>query len=308
MAAHLDRRDHRRHRCGPRPRALRRQSPWRRQFHLSRERRYCRSRRIRTAHGDHGTAGKCAGALQELEEYYDSSAHPQDLLGNNEFEAGVANLAAPDVQLEQVVNYCLGANERLAALGAEALARRTDSAPAVVRVASHLHNSNVWIAFFILRFLQARADRPVIGLTLAQARPWWGRHPLFPKIFSDFIDARLAQGEKPQLKEALEATEDLDPDAVLVFLNALTTSSAASLRETFEDWRRTRVDKTFLQSIGRIWDEADDGTVVVEHPMLSAAVKLCLQALEHDPPQSFLISGESGTGKDRAVPSAGGAS
>src|SRR4029077_6135361 len=92
---------------------------------------------------------------KSFEEYYDSSAHPQNLLGNNEFQAGVANLAAPDVQLEQVINYCLGANERLAALAAEALARRTDSVPAVVRVASHLHNSNVWIAFFVLRFLQA---------------------------------------------------------------------------------------------------------------------------------------------------------
>jgi len=234
---------------------------------------------------------------KSFEEYYDSSAHPQNLLGNNEFQAGVANLAAPDVQLEQVINYCLGANERLAALAAEALARRTDSVPAVVRVASHLHNSNVWIAFFVLRFLQARADRPVIGLTLAQARPWWGRHPLLPKIFSDFIDTRLAQGEKPQLKEALEATEDLDSEAVLVFLNALTTSNSASLRETFEDWRKTRVDKTFLQSIGRIWDETDDGTVVVAYPILSATVKLCLQALEHDPPKSFLISGDAGTGK-----------
>jgi len=234
---------------------------------------------------------------KSLEEFYDSSAHPQDLLGNNEFQARVASLAAPDVQLEQVVNYCLGANERLAALGAEALARRTDSAPAVVRVAGHLHHSNVWIAFFILRFLLARADQSVIGLTLAQARSWWGRHPLFPKIFSDFIDARLAQGEKPQLKEALEATEDLDPDAVLVFLNALTTSNSASLRETFEDWRKTRVDKAFLQSLGRIWDETDDGTVVVAHPMLSAAMKLCLQALEQEPPKSFLISGDAGTGK-----------
>src|SRR4029079_12241365 len=106
-----------------------------------------------------------------------------------------------------------------------------------------------------------------------------------------------AQGEEPQLKEALEATEDLDSEGVLLFLNALTTSNSASLRETFEDWRTTRVDKTFLQSIGRIWDETDDGTVVVEYPILSATVKLCLQALEHDPPKSFLISGEAGTGK-----------
>src|SRR6185503_3485692 len=66
MAAHLDRRDHRRHRCGPRPESA--PAP----VTISadntttpRDRRYCCFHRVRTGHGDDGTAGKCAGALQE---------------------------------------------------------------------------------------------------------------------------------------------------------------------------------------------------------------------------------------------------
>ena len=97
---------------------------------------------------------------KQLEEFYDSSAHPEDLLGNSDFEAGVARLRRPCRALDQVVNYCMGANAQLAALGAEALARRADSAPAVARAFGHLRYANVWTVFFILRFLDARTDRP----------------------------------------------------------------------------------------------------------------------------------------------------
>ena len=234
---------------------------------------------------------------KKLEEPYGAASHPGDLLVNPDFARGVAQLADAAVPLEQVVTYCVGANEQLAALGAEALARRSDSASATARVAGHLHFANVWTGFFMLRFLQAHADRPVIGRVLAQARQWWARNPLFPKMLGDFIDARLAKGEQPQLREALDAGDEPEVESIQALLDVLTTSSAASLREAFAQWRRTRVDAKYLQSLGRIWDESQLGPVVVEHELLAGAVRMCLQALQRDPPQSFLIVGESGTGK-----------
>ncbi len=234
---------------------------------------------------------------KRLEEPYGAVSHPGDLLGNAEFEAGVARLADAVVPLDQLVNYCVGANEQLAALGAEALARREDSASATARVARRLHSANVWVGFFMLRFLEARADRPVIGLVLAGAQPWWARNPLFPKMLSDFVDARLAKGEQPEFGAAVESTSEVDDEAIQALLDVLMTSAAAPLRENLAQWRRTHVDAKYLQSVGKIWDEARLGPVIVEHELLSGAVKLCLQALERDPPQSFLIIGDSGSGK-----------
>ena len=234
---------------------------------------------------------------KQLEEPYGAVSHPGDLLGSPEFETGVARLSDPSVPLDQVVNYCVGANEQLAALGAEALARRDDSASATARVATRLHSANVWVGFFMLRFLEARADRPVIGLALAGAQPWWARNPLFPKMISDFVDARLAKGEQPELGEALDSAAEVDNEGIEALLDVLTTSAAGPLRENLAQWRRTHVDAKYLQSVGKIWDEARLGPVIVEHELLSGAVKLGLQALERDPPQSFLIIGESGTGK-----------
>ena len=234
---------------------------------------------------------------KQIEEAYVAVSHPGDLLGNAEFEAGVTRLMDPGIPLDQVVNYCIGANEHLAALAAEALARREDSASAALRVASRIRSGNVWVGFFMLRFLVARADRPVIGLTLASAQQWWARNPLFPKMLSDFIDARIAKGEQPQLGEALDAAQESEADSIEALLDALTTSSAGQLREAFVHWRRTHVDAKSLQSVGKIWDEARLGPAIVEHELLAGAIKLSLQALERDPPQSFLIVGESGTGK-----------
>src|SRR5215471_18162914 len=203
---------------------------------------------------------------KQLEEPYGSASHPSDLLGNPIFQAGVAHLASPAVPLEQVVTYCIGANEQLAALGAEALARRRDSSSATPRVATHFHFANVWTAFFMLRFLEAHADRPVIGTVLAEARPWWARNPLLPKMLSDFIDVRVAAGEQPQLAEALNAAGlQLEPESVEALVGALTTAHAPVLRATLAEWRRTRVDTTYLESVGRIWDESRLGPVVIEH-------------------------------------------
>jgi ATP-dependent Clp protease ATP-binding subunit ClpC len=234
---------------------------------------------------------------KQLEEPYGAVSHPGDLLGNPGFEAGVARLTDAAVPLDQVVNYCVGANEQLAALGAEALARREDSAVATVRVARRLHSANVWVGFFMLRFLAARADRPVIGLVLVGAQAWWARNPLFPRMISDFIETRLAKGERAEWGGALDSASEVDDEGIEPLLDVLTTSAAGPLRENLAQWRRTRVDTKYLQSIGKIWDEARLGPVIVEHELLSQAVKLSLQALERDPPQSFLLIGESGTGK-----------
>ena len=234
---------------------------------------------------------------KQLEEPYGSASHPADLLGNPIFQAGVTHLADRAVPLEQVVTYCIGANEQLAALGAEALARRGDSASATPRVATHFHFANVWTGFFMLRFLEAHADRPVIGTVLTEARPWWARNPLFPKMLSDFIDTRVAKGEQPDLAEALSAAGQLESESVEALLGALTSEQAPALRATFAEWRRTRVDTGYLESVGRIWDESRLGPVVIEHEVLTAALKLGLQALERHPPLSFLIVGEPGTGK-----------
>jgi hypothetical protein len=111
----------------------------------------------------------------------------------------------PAVPLDQLVNFCVGANEQLAALGAEALARREEQ-----RVCDRTRRAPAPLCKCLGRvlhaaFLVARADRPVISLALAGAQTWWARSPLFPKMLNDFVDARLSKSESPELGKTLDS-------------------------------------------------------------------------------------------------------
>ena len=237
----------------------------------------------------------------KFREFYEACAHPEDLLGNSDFEAGVVRLCDPSIPLDQVVNYCMGANAQLAALGAEALARRADSAPAIARVVDHLRYANVWTVFFILRFLDARADRPAIGLVLAQSAGIGG-HAIrcMPQIVGDFVDAHAApRASSPQLREALEAScRNWTPTPSMPLLDALITPQAGRLREAFwrvaPDARRRDLPAVGRQDLGR-------PARCQRRRRAPAAVRgrearVC-NAWSTTPPQSFLITGESGTGK-----------
>jgi len=235
-----------------------------------------------------------------LEPVYEACAHPSDLLSHPEFEEGVVALSEPSVPLEQLINYCIGTNEGLAALAAEALARRADGEAAVDRAVPFLIHANAWRAFFILRMLEKCAQRPVLGAVLAQARGWWARNPIMPKILGDFVEHELAGGAQIDLAPALNAQAAVDPEAIRALLETLTTSRAERLREAFEQWERTRVDRKFLLSVGRVWDAIELASIV-DHARLQAAVEAAVQVLEHDPPQSLVVSGEPGSGKTTLV-------
>jgi ATP-dependent Clp protease ATP-binding subunit ClpC len=235
-----------------------------------------------------------------LEPVYEACAHPTDLLNHPEFEGGVVALSEPSVPLEQLINYCIGTNEELAAVAAEALRRRADGGAAVDRAVPFLIHANAWRAFFILRMLEKHAARPVLAAVLAQARGWWARNPMLPKILGDFAEHELAGSAPIDLAPALDAQAAADPDAIRAVLEVLSTPRAPRLREAFERWERTRLDRKFLQSVGRVWDAVDLATIV-DHARLEAAVEAGVQAVEHDPPQSFVVSGEPGSGKTTVV-------
>jgi ATP-dependent Clp protease ATP-binding subunit ClpC len=240
-------------------------------------------------------------SLQELatrlQPFYDSTSHPQDLEANAEFQEGVARFADPRTPLEQVVNACVGANMYLAAMAAAALALRDDSAPAIARVISHLRFANVWTVYYIFRFLDARVDRPVICAALLDAPEWWADNPLMPQLASEFVDARAANGEQPDVRAELEAKPREDLRHFEGFLAKLTTPVAARIGEQLAAWRRTRVDRRYLASIGRVWEGDPDGSPIIEHAGLAQGVPLALEAIMQTPPSSFVLVGEPGVGK-----------
>ena len=247
------------------------------------------------------TTANAIALAQQLAPVYEASSHPRDLLDQPEFARAVEALSDPSLALEQLINYCLGSNEELAVIAAEALVRREDAAPAVQRVVGYLIYANVWRAFFILRVLEKHAAAPVLGAVLVQARGWWARNPILPKILADFAEHCVAKGEPLHFDAALSAQPNAEPDAIRALLEVLTTPRAARLRSAFEEWQRTRVDQKYLRSVGRVWDAAHDASLIVQHARLQALTAAAVQGIERDPPQSFVVSGEPGSGKTALV-------
>jgi ATP-dependent Clp protease ATP-binding subunit ClpC len=250
------------------------------------------------AEAGYGTAQALAQALHPL---YEGSSHPQDLLDAPEFDEGVAELSSPRFSAEQLIDYALGANHPLAAMAAEALARRDDGAPAVPALLPYLRQANVWTVFYILRVFLRHARGSIIAPVLRYAPEWWPRNPLMPRILGQFIEARLEQGEQPDLRAELEAHPDVEPAALEATIACLQPPLAATLRGDLRAWQGGRLDVSFLNTIGRVWREGAAEEPVIEHPRLQAGIDTALQAIEHAPPQSFLVIGEAGTGKTALI-------
>ena len=234
---------------------------------------------------------------EALRKPYEESAHPRDLEASVDFQVGLELLRGPGITRGQLIGYCLGANPQIAIIAAYALARREDSGPATAPLLSYLRQTNLWTAYYILRFLAVRADRPVIAPVLLAAREWWPNNPLLPAILDEFIDARLAAGETPDLSAALKRHPPDDIADVDAVLEKLGSPLAVQLREELGRWRRERIDMTFLRSVGRIWGDEELARHVVDTPALKIGVELAAETLCRSPGSSLLLVGEAGVGK-----------
>jgi len=223
-------------------------------------------------------------------------ADPHDILGTDRFEQGVALLCDPAVPMEQVLGYALGTNWVVGIMGAEALARRSDAAPAVERVLRNIGQVAQWPLFFRLRFLAAHADRPVLGTVLTSVEMWWEREPVTVGAIDEFITRRVEAGEPLAFGPELGT---LAPDRVAeveAFVRRLEPRHSAPLLEELATHRSRTLDPVFVRTAGRLWSEPPPGAESVTTVRVTEALGEMRRALG-EPPRSILLVGESGVGK-----------
>jgi ATP-dependent Clp protease ATP-binding subunit ClpC len=224
-------------------------------------------------------------------------ADPHDILAHPDFEHGVGMLTDPEVPLDQVVSYALGTHWVVGVLASEALARRPDSGPAVGRVLSNIGQFAQWPLFFRLRFLAARAERPIIGPVLAAVEDWWGKEPVTVGAVDEFLAHRAAAGDDVTFGAVLEDAAPERIGAIEAFVGRLDPRHSGPLLAELSAHRARMLDPAFVRSAGRLWTAPVPGPPVVRHPEVDGHLSAMGDAFRESPPRSILLVGEPGVGK-----------
>jgi ATP-dependent Clp protease ATP-binding subunit ClpC len=235
---------------------------------------------------------------------YEESAHPSDLTGRAELQAGAAQLAEGPYTTQDLLAYYSGDNAIIAIMALEALTRRDDDADLRHEILAVISSVAAWTRWFALRLLDARtpADRPVIGALLLKTDPTWTSRLCF-QFLQEFVSKRLAGGEVPSFEDGFKNLSEEHGEFVQQLLLRLDDPRLEPLATQLDHWRRTRIDAAFLESVGRLWkvDDAADEPPPVEHEALRRHVQALEAALTEREPRSILVVGESGVGKSAIV-------
>ncbi|MGH9802698.1 MAG: AAA family ATPase, partial [Blastocatellia bacterium] len=247
-----------------------------------------------------GELGPLYKLAESLQTYFDQSAHPKDLLTHSEFERGVKMLLSDKYSTGDLLNYVAGTNGVISCIALEALNRRDkveqDVFDPIINLVS---NFGYWQVYFAFRALVKHTDRPLVAAVMARVNLAW-RPPNGTQILREFIEARLAAGEKPEFADDLNLlTEEHQFENLELTLKEIGETPMGRLLEQVQQHRLSQ----FLKGIGSIRTREDEQSrdLLVEHEYLIEQVNAVENCLKKPVPRSVLLVGESGVGKTALV-------
>ena len=247
-----------------------------------------------------GESAELYKIAESLQGYFDQSAHPKDLLAHAEFERGVKLLSSDNYSTADLLNYAAGTNGVICCMALETLARRDKVEEDIFEpITNLLPNLGYWPIYSAFRILTKHTDRPLVGAVMARVNLAW-RSPIATQILREFIEARIAAGEKPEFGDELNLlTEESQLECLEAALREIGEPLAGRMLEQAQQHRLAQ----FLKGIGSIWnrEEEQHRELLVEHDYLTELVNAVENSLQKQTPRSVLLVGESGVGKTALV-------
>ncbi len=247
-----------------------------------------------------GESGPLYKLSESLQTYFDQSAHPKDVLTHSEFERGVKMLMADKYSTGDLLNYVAGTNGVISCIALEALNRRDKVEQDIYDpIINLLPNVGYWQLYFAFRALAKHSDRPLAAPVMARVNLAW-RPPNGTQILREFIEARVAAGEKPEFGNDLNLlTEESQLENLETALREMGEPLTGRMLEQAQQSRLSQ----FLKGIGSIWnrEEEQNRELLVEHDYLVELVNAVENSLKKQVPRSVLLIGESGVGKTAVV-------
>ena len=238
---------------------------------------------------------------EEMKPYFESTAHPKDLLDNESFQQGVRMLSADHYTDGQLVEYYAGSNTLIGCMALEALRSRPVSETNADQISFNIGSRSIWTLFFVFRVMAAFPTKPVIGSILVNAADWWKSEELLLQILKDFIRQRLDNGERPTFGDLLKNSDRQKLDDVADLLKVLNHSGLENLRDEIHRTINTLVDREFLKSVGRLWEPLQPDPLLQQNECMAANLARMEKSLTAKPARSIIIAGDAGVGKTTLV-------
>jgi ATP-dependent Clp protease ATP-binding subunit ClpC len=239
--------------------------------------------------------------LQQLSEpltaIAESSAHPRDLLENASFREAVAILESDKVPLKLVTDYVGGANWPLATAACAALIARPDRADGLASVVAGFRHCRPWPMYFVLRYFETLDERPPVGALVLQGSEWWIDHPFIPGLLAEHFMTRSEKGDEPSFGDGLSRATAPEINVAENLLRKIDNPVSRQLLEKIATFRRTTLDREYLQSFGRFVEEDADRPLLVEHDAIRDLLARGDVCVAQQPPRSLLVVGEPRSGK-----------
>ena len=253
-------------------------------------------------------AANASGPTQRLQQLSDpitalaeSSAHPRDLLDNPSFGEAVSIFESAQVPLKLVTDYAGGANWPLATAACAALTARADRAEALPSVLAGFRHCRPWPMYFVLRYFETLEERPPVGALVLQSSEWWIDHPFIPGLLGDHFTVRSEKGDEPSFGDSLTRAAAAELSAAESLLRKIDNATSRQLLEGLATFRRTTVDRDYLQTFGRFVEDDPDRPLLVEHDAIRELLARGETCILQRPPRSLLVVGEPRSGKTSFV-------
>ncbi|HEY0079185.1 MAG TPA: AAA family ATPase, partial [Pyrinomonadaceae bacterium] len=238
---------------------------------------------------------------RSMDDYFNQSAHPKDLMQHERFERGVELLRSEAYTPEDLLSYSTGANTVLACMALEALARRTDARTSLQPILESINTIYWWPRFYALRAIDAQAGESAVVADLLVRLDYNWTDSILSKFLREFVNWRTGAGERIEFDGRLGALSTEQAATLAEILDTLKDVLPEQLSEELAEWRGSRVDTDFLKSFGRVWEAGAYADDVVMLDVLEERVRQLETTLGKEPPRSVMLVGERGTGKTTLV-------
>ncbi len=226
----------------------------------------------------------------------DASSHPRDIAEQTLFVEAV-DIFENQVDLSVLTDYISGASWMLSAAACAALVNRDDRDDARHIVLAGFKHLRPWPIYYVLRYLDSLPSPPRCGALVLRAEEWWTDHAIVLGALTEHFATRRDKGEMASFDNELGSTSPERLTRAETLLNAIADPMAGELLDLLEAFKRSRIDRTFLMTVGRFPRGDSSRQLLVEHQALTDAFAQAEACINHLPPRSLLVIGEPRSGK-----------